>query len=470
MRRTKIVCTLGPATEDISILKELIKTGMDVARINFSHGDQTSHLAMVKKLKAAREELSAPVALMLDTKGPEIRIKKFSQGSVRLKCGDMFTLTTDDVTGDANIVSVTYKNLPADLNVGARVLLDDGLIEMRVEKLTDTQVRCRIENGGTVSDNKGVNVPDVFVKLPALTEKDISDLKFGIEAGFDFVAASFIRTADDIMKIKSVLSENGGEDIHIIAKIENRSGVDNIDDILDVADGIMVARGDLGVEIPPEEVPQVQKMLIRKANRSGKPVITATQMLESMIENPRPTRAEANDVANSIYDSSDAVMLSGETAMGKYPLLAVDMMVRIALQTEDNIQYDQLIKKIPAESTTITNAIGHAAATIAADMGTSCIAAVTHTGFTPRMVSRFRPACPIIACTMFITVWRQLNLVWGCVPIFNGRAEETNDEFNVALQAAIDASYAKPDDLVVMSMGIPVGVSGSTNALRVVRV
>lgn len=467
MRRTKIVCTLGPATENISVIKDLIRTGMDAARINFSHGSYESHKVMIEKLKAACEEMNAPIPLILDTKGPEIRLKSFEKGKVYLNKGDTFTLTTKDVPGNQSKVSVTYENMPQDLEVGKKVLLDDGLIELTVKEIFETDIVCTVENNGEISDNKGVNVPDVHLKLPALTEKDKSDLLFGIENDFDFVAASFIRSAKDVMKIRDVLIENGGAHIKIIAKIENREGVDNIDAILHEADGIMVARGDLGVEIPPEEVPLVQKMLIKKANQTGRFVITATQMLESMIENPRPTRAEANDVANSIYDSTDAIMLSGETAKGRYPVKAVDMMARISIKVEADISYDKRLKFRTVPANSITNAIGHGAASMAVELDTACIATVTHSGFTPRMVSRFRPVCPIIACTMYKKVWRQMNLIWGCKPIYNDAAEKTNDEFEVAMDAAISSGLVKPGDMVIMTMGIPVGVAGSTNTLRI---
>ncbi len=323
MRKTKIVCTLGPATNDVEIMKQLIHNGMDAARINFSHGTYETHAETIAKLKQAREELNAPIPLILDTKGPEIRVKTFKEDKVRLEEDATFTLTTREVEGDVNIVSVTYADLPKDVHRGSRILIDDGLIELKVEDITETDVVCKVINGGVVKSRKGVNLPGVEVNLPSLMEKDIEDLKFGVENGFDIVAASFIRSAEDVLKIRRVLEENGGGQMHIISKIENQQGVENIDKILEASDGIMVARGDLGVEIPPEEVPLVQKILIAKANRIGKPVITATQMLESMVHSPRPTRAEANDVANAIFDGSDAIMLSGETAAGAYPLEAV---------------------------------------------------------------------------------------------------------------------------------------------------
>ena len=339
MRRTKIVCTLGPATNDVETMKKLIENGMSAARVNFSHGTYESHADTIAKLKQAREEMNAPIPLILDTKGPEIRIKTFKEDKVRLEENTTFTLTTREVEGDETIVSVTYENLPKDLHRGSRVLIDDGLIELIVEDLTETDVICKVINGGIVKARKGVNLPGVKVHLPSLMEKDIEDLKFGVANGFDIVAASFIRSAADVVKIRQVLEENGGSHMHIISKIENQQGVDNIDKILEVSDGIMVARGDLGVEIPPEEVPLVQKKLIAKANQLGKPVITATQMLESMTHSPRPTRAEANDVANAIFDGSDAIMLSGETAAGAYPLEAVATMSRIALKAESAIDY-----------------------------------------------------------------------------------------------------------------------------------
>ncbi len=471
MRRTKIVCTLGPATSEEREIEKLARAGMNVARLNFSHGDHASHGEMMRKVKAVRERLGLPLALMLDTKGPEIRIGTFEKGKIYLHNGDEFTLTTNAVAGDEHRVSVTSCDLPRDLVRGSRVLLDDGLVELVAEELTDTDIRCRVVNGGFLSDHKGVNIPDVIVRLPALTDRDISDLQFGVEQGVDYVAASFIRNAGDVKAIRQVLKDAGGEGIHIIAKIENREGVANIDAILEAADGIMVARGDLGVEIPLEEVPQVQKSLIQKANLLGKPVITATQMLESMTENPRPTRAEASDVANAIYDGSDAVMLSGETAKGKYPVAAVAMMARIAVETEKNIDYVQRLNStLTPETDSVTNAIGHAAATIAAELHTACIATVTKSGFTARMVARFRPVCAIVASTTDERVWRQMNMVWGLIPVLDQEEAWEHAVFQTALQAAVRAGAAEPGELVVLSMGIPVGVTGTTNTLRVVQV
>lgn len=469
MRRTKIVCTLGPATGSVEIIKELIKNGLDAARINFSHGTHESHSVTINMLKQAREELNAPIPLILDTKGPEIRIKKFGVDKVYLEKGQKFTLTTREVEGTQNIVSVTYADLPKDLEVGARVLLDDGLIELIVEEIKGTDVLCSVENGGALSDNKGVNIPDVTVNLPALTEKDISDIKFGIKMGFDCIFASFIRSASDIIDIKRVLEENGGSDIQVFAKIESRDGVNNIDEILEVADGIMVARGDLGVEIPTEEVPLVQKDLIKKANYFSKPVITATQMLESMITNPRPTRAEANDVANAIFDGTDAIMLSGETAKGDYPVEAVSTMARIAEKTESSIDYvKQLSGKFTPDQTNITNAISYAACTTAAELHASCICSLTKSGFTARMISKFRPACPISACALDEMIWRQLNLVWGCRPsLYKKNPIKSDEVFDVAMKMAVSSGLAENGDTCVIAIGVPVGVSGSTNTLRV---
>ena len=400
MRKTKIVCTLGPATNDVEIMKQLIHNGMDAARINFSHGTYETHAETIAKLKQAREELNAPIPLILDTKGPEIRVKTFKEDKVRLEEDATFTLTTREVEGDVNIVSVTYADLPKDVHRGSRILIDDGLIELKVEDITETDVVCKVINGGVVKSRKGVNLPGVEVNLPSLMEKDIEDLKFGVENGFDIVAASFIRSAEDVLKIRRVLEENGGGQMHIISKIENQQGVENIDKILEASDGIMVARGDLGVEIPPEEVPLVQKILIAKANRIGKPVITATQMLESMVHSPRPTRAEANDVANAIFDGSDAIMLSGETAAGAYPLEAVATMARIALKAESAVDYAaKLANTTEPARVNITNAISMAACATAAELKTAAITTVTKSGFTARMISRYRPACPLIAST-----------------------------------------------------------------------
>ena len=468
MRKTKIVCTLGPATNDVEIMKQLIQNGMDAARINFSHGTYETHAETIAKLKQAREELNVPIPLILDTKGPEIRVKTFKEDKVRLEEDATFTLTTRDVEGDVNIVSVTYADLPKDVHRGSRILIDDGLIELKVEDITETDVVCKVINGGVVKSRKGVNLPGVEVNLPSLMEKDIEDLKFGVENGFDIVAASFIRSAEDVLKIRRVLEENGGGQMHIISKIENQQGVENIDKILEASDGIMVARGDLGVEIPPEEVPLVQKILIAKANRIGKPVITATQMLESMVHSPRPTRAEANDVANAIFDGSDAIMLSGETAAGAYPLEAVATMARIALKAESAVDYAaKLANTTEPARVNITNAISMAACATAAELKTAAITTVTKSGFTARMISRYRPACPLIASTSDETVWRQMNLIWGCKPMLYTGELPRGGVFDTALEIAVKSGLLKNGDTVVSALGMPLGFSGATNTLRV---
>ncbi len=468
MRKTKIVCTLGPATNDVEIMKQLIQNGMDAARINFSHGTYETHAETIAKLKQAREELNAPIPLILDTKGPEIRVKTFKEDKVRLEEDATFTLTTRDVEGDVNIVSVTYADLPKDVHRGSRILIDDGLIELKVEDITETDVVCKVVNGGVVKSRKGVNLPGVEVNLPSLMEKDIEDLKFGVENGFDIVAASFIRSAEDVLKIRRVLEENGGGQMHIISKIENQQGVENIDKILEASDGIMVARGDLGVEIPPEEVPLVQKILIAKANCIGKPVITATQMLESMVHSPRPTRAEANDVANAIFDGSDAIMLSGETAAGAYPLEAVATMARIALKAESAVDYAaKLANTTEPARVNITNAISMAACATAAELKTAAITTVTKSGFTARMISRYRPACPLIASTSDETVWRQMNLIWGCKPMLYTGELPRGGVFDTALEIAVKSGLLKNGDTVVSALGMPLGFSGATNTLRV---
>lgn len=468
MRKTKIVCTLGPATNDVEIMKQLIQNGVDAARINFSHGTYETHAETIAKLKQAREELNAPIPLILDTKGPEIRVKTFKEDKVRLEEDATFTLTTREVEGDVNIVSVTYADLPKDVHRGSRILIDDGLIELKVEDITETDVVCKVVNGGVVKSRKGVNLPGVEVNLPSLMEKDIEDLKFGVENGFDIVAASFIRSAEDVLKIRRVLEENGGGQMHIISKIENQQGVENIDKILEASDGIMVARGDLGVEIPPEEVPLVQKILIAKANRIGKPVITATQMLESMVHSPRPTRAEANDVANAIFDGSDAIMLSGETAAGAYPLEAVATMARIALKAESAVDYAaKLANTTEPARVNITNAISMAACATAAELKTAAITTVTKSGFTARMISRYRPACPLIASTSDETVWRQMNLIWGCKPMLYTGELPRGGVFDTALEIAVKSGLLKNGDTVVSALGMPLGFSGATNTLRV---
>lgn len=468
MRKTKIICTLGPATDDDKVLKQLMIEGMDVARFNFSHGDYAQHERNLERITKFRNELGRPVAALLDTKGPEIRVKDFKEGRIVLEAGQKFTLTTRDILGDESEVAITYKDLVNDVKVGTNILIDDGLISMRVEALTDTDIICVVENGGPVSNHKGVNVPNVALSMPYISEKDEKDIIFGIEQGFDFIAASFVRTADDVLAIRKILSEHNCDSINIIAKIENMQGVDNIDDIIRVSDGVMVARGDMGVEIPLEEVPSIQKMIIKKVCNAEKIVITATQMLDSMMKNPRPTRAEATDVANAIYDGTSAIMLSGETAAGQYPVEALKTMIRIAKRTEADIDY---VKRFNTKGSLvnpdITNAIAHATCTTAIDLDSKAIVTVTKSGKTARMISKYRPACPIIGCTPNETVWRQLNLSWGVTPLMVEEKDNTDDLFEHAIEEAEKKKYVKQGDITVITAGVPLGVSGTTNLIKV---
>ncbi|MEG0085349.1 MAG: pyruvate kinase [Niameybacter sp.] len=468
MRKTKIISTLGPKTRDVESIRSIIGAGADAIRINFSHDNHEIHGATVERVKQVRDEMNKPIPIILDTKGPEIRTGVMADDQdIKLSIGDTFILTTDEIEGNGERVSVTYKNLPYDLKRGSRILIDDGLIELKVKNLTSTEVECSVENGGSLGSRKGINIPDVFVNLPALTDKDLADIKFGAEVGFDYIAASFIRCANDVVKIRQVLETNGGGDIQIIAKIENRDGVNNIDEILQVADAIMVARGDLGVEIPAEEVPIVQKELIKKANDLGKPVVTATQMLDSMIRNPRPTRAEASDVANAIFDGTSAIMLSGETAKGDYPLEAIGMMNRIAVTAENASKLYNLPMSIGEGKLSMTNAISHATCQTATDLSASTIVTITKSGHTARAVSKFKPSCPIVACTTDERVRRQLNLVWGCTPFLVKIEEESTDEaFAAAVKKAEELGFAKQGDVVVLTAGVPVGVAGTTNILK----
>ena len=467
MRKTKILATLGPACNTVETMTQMILSGLDAARINCSHGTTESRLDTINKLKEARTITGKPIALLLDTKGPEIRTKTFSEGQVYLKQGQDFTLTTQDIEGDKTRVAVTYQDLPKDLRIGSRILFDDGLIEMTVTAIDGTEVKCKLVNSGTLGNRKGFNIPDVVVNLPSLTEQDEQDIIFGIKEGFDYIAASFVRTDNDIINIRKVLEQNGGEHLKIIAKIESRDGVDNLDKILEVADGIMVARGDMGVEIPPEEVPIVQKNMIRSCNIMGKLVITATHMLESMVSNPRPTRAEASDVANSIFDGTDVVMLSGETANGQYPIESISMMNRIACTAENTIDYSQnsLHQNI---NKNITNTISYAGVATAQDLGAACIVTITDSGFAARMVSRSRPSCPILAVTNDEMVCRQLNLSWGCTPVLShNRFEGDSEVFDIAEEMAVESGLAKSGDIIVALAGVPVGVAGTTNTIRV---
>lgn len=467
IRKTKIVCTMGPNLFEKHLIAPLMKAGMNVARFNFSHGTYETHQHYYDEVCRIRDELGLPVATMLDTKGPEIRVRSFKNGRVTLQNGQLFTLTTDEVEGDEARVSITYKELPQDIAVGSSILIDDGLIGMQVERIDGADIVCRVLNGGVVSNNKGVNIPNAHLSMPFISEKDHQDILFAIKNGYDFIAASFTRCADDIMQIRHILQENNCHTINIIAKIENMEGVENIDEILRVVDGVMVARGDLGVEVPLEDVPSLQKKLIQRGIAAGKPVITATQMLDSMIKNPRPTRAEATDVANAIYDGTSAIMLSGESAVGAYPVEAVETMVRIALRAEADMDYIRRFSRDTSASTDVTNAISHATVTSAHDLNASAIITVTKSGSTARILSRYRPACVIVGCTTEKHVWRQLALSWGTVPLMIAEESNTDDLFEHAVDAAVQNGLVHDGELVVLTAGVPLGISGTTNLMKV---
>ena len=467
IRKTKIVCTMGPNLFEKHLIAPLMKAGMNVARFNFSHGTYETHQHYYDEVCRIRDELGLPIATMLDTKGPEIRVRSFKNGRVTLQNGQLFTLTTDEVEGDEERVSITYKELPQDIAVGSSILIDDGLIGMQVERIDGADIVCRVLNGGVVSNNKGVNIPNAHLSMPFISEKDHQDILFAIKNGYDFIAASFTRCADDIMQIRHILQENNCHTINIIAKIENMEGVENIDEILRVVDGVMVARGDLGVEVPLEDVPSLQKKLIQRGIAAGKPVITATQMLDSMIKNPRPTRAEATDVANAIYDGTSAIMLSGESAVGAYPVEAVETMVRIALRAEADMDYIRRFSRDTSASTDVTNATSHATVTSAHDLNASAIITVTKSGSTARILSRYRPACVIVGCTTEKHVWRQLALSWGTVPLMIAEESNTDDLFEHAVDAAVQNGLVHDGELVVLTAGVPLGISGTTNLMKV---
>ena len=468
MRKTKIVCTIGPASESPEVLRKLILAGMNVARLNFSHGDYEEHGSRIRNIRQAARELGRNVAILLDTKGPEIRVGKLKEEPIELVQGDTIVLTTEDVLGGKERISISYKNLPSDVAPGSTLLIDDGLIGLTVEEVRGSEIVCRINNGGTLKSKKSVNAPGVKISLPGITEKDRADILFGIEQGVDFIAASFVRKAQDVMEIRQLLEEHGATHIQIIAKIENQEGVDNLDEVLQVADGLMVARGDLGVEIPAEKVPLVQKLMIKKCNLAGKPVITATQMLDSMQRNPRPTRAEASDVANAILDGTDAIMLSGETAAGKYPVESVETMARIAESAETAIEHREiLLKQSQAQQKSITEAISQAVASSALDLDAQAILTATESGFTARMVSKYRPKAPIIAVTPNEQVMRRLALIWGVVPVKGEMVSSTDDMFEMAVNAAVSEGLVHLGDLVVITAGVPVGRSGTTNLIKI---
>lgn len=467
-RKTKIICTLGPSTDDPAVLRQLMLAGMDVARINMSHQDQERQRIRINTVKELREELDLPVAVLIDTKGPEIRLGTFAEPKVTLVEGHVFTLTTETVEGTAETASISFAGLPHDVAPGNHILIDDGLIDLEVQSTTETTIVCRVLNGGVVSANKGINVPDVRLSMPFMSNRDRSDIAFACDIDADFIAASFTRRADDVVQIRQELERHNNHKIRIIAKIENAEGVSNIDEIIKVSDGIMVARGDMGVEIALEEIPSLQKMLIHKAYNAGLQVITATQMLDSMMKNPRPTRAETTDVANAIYDGTSAIMLSGETAAGAYPIEALKTMARIARRTEDDINYIRrfAVREV-RDAPNVTNAISHAAVTTAHDMGAKAIITVTKSGATARMISKFRPACPIICCTTDPTARRQMNLSWGVTPLLAEEKTDVDELFDHAVDCAVEKDMLTSGDLVVITAGAPLGISGTTNLLKV---
>ena len=468
MRKTKIICTLGPAVDSEEMIRKLILAGMNAARFNFSHGTHESHLAQLTKLKRVRDELGIPVAAIMDTKGPEIRIKTFKDGRIELKKDDIFTLTTADCEGNATRVSVTYANLHNEVVPGNHILVDDGLIDLLVQEIKGQEIVCTVENGGPLSNNKSINIPDVHILLPSLTEKDKEDLKFAVENDFDFIAASFVRKASDVEDIRAWLNECGGEKIRIISKIENREGVDNLAEIIAASDGVMVARGDLGVEIPAQEVPILQKKMIKATTMAGKPVITATQMLDSMIRNPRPTRAEVSDVANAVFDGTSCVMLSGETASGKYPIEAVEAMVSTVKAAESAINYWGRFREHSLQPgvSTINDAITHTCCLTAMDLGATAILAPTESGYTAKVISRFRPACPIVAVCQSEKVRRQLAISWGVHSYLTGFVDSTDRLFSMSVEVARKEGAVKCGDTVVITAGVPIGKSGTTNLIK----
>ena len=467
MRKTKIICTLGPAVDSEDMIRTLIRSGMDAARFNFSHGSHPEHLERLSLLKAVRDAMGRPVATILDTKGPEIRIRNFDTKSISLEAGDTFTLTTREEVGDQTHVSVSYPRLHQEVAPGQEILIDDGLVAIRVDEIRGEDIVCTVENGGTLSANKSINIPGVHIHLPALTEKDVADIRFGVENDFDFIAASFVRQASDVEAVRQVLQDCGGESVKIIAKIENQEGVDNIDEILAAADGIMVARGDLGVEIPAAKVPILQKKIIRKGLQAGKPVITATQMLDSMMRNPRPTRAEVSDVANAVFDGTSCVMLSGETAGGKYPVEALTAMTGIVEEAEASIDYWRHFQKqrvVPASN--INDAITHTCCLTAKDLDAKAILAATNSGRTARMICRFRPSCPVAALTMHEKVRRQLNICWGVIPFLTGEVNSTDRIFSLSAEVALKERLVQAGGTGVITAGGPLGKSGSTNLIK----
>ena len=467
MRKTKIICTLGPSTDQEGVLRELVANGMNVARFNFSHGSHEEHLGRFEKLKAIREELGKPVAALLDTKGPEIRLKDFKNGTEMLEAGQTFTLTTREVEGTKEICSITYKDLPMDVEPNGTIMLDDGLIKLQIQTVNDTDIVCTVLNSGKIKNKKGVNVPGVHLSMPYMSQRDRDDIIFGAQQGFDFIAASFVRTAQDVYDIRNLLNEYDS-DIRIIAKIENREGVNNIDSILAAADAVMVARGDLGVEIDFTELPGIQKTIIERSFSFGKPIVTATQMLDSMMVNPRPTRAEISDVANAIYDGTSAIMLSGETAAGAYPVEALKTMSAIAERTEQEGFHlrGRTMDSNPGKIS-VSDATAHAACLTARDVNAAAIVTVSESGTTARLLSKYRPQQPIIACVMREQVQRQLSLSWGITPLMMSLAHSTDELIEMSTSLAKENGYLHNGELAVVTAGVPVGVSGTTNMIKI---
>ncbi|MBX9973313.1 pyruvate kinase [Cytobacillus firmus] len=470
MRKTKIVCTIGPASESVDKLTQLIEAGMNVARLNFSHGDFQEHGQRIQNIRVAAEKTGKTVAILLDTKGPEIRTNNMQDGAIELIAGENIIISMNEVEGTADKFSVTYAGLIEDVHTGSKILLDDGLIGLEVTKIdkANSEIHTKILNSGTLKNKKGVNVPGVSVNLPGITEKDAQDIIFGIEQGVDFIAASFVRRASDVLEIRQLLEEHNASYINIIPKIENQEGVDNIDEILEISDGLMVARGDLGVEIPAEEVPLVQKKLIKKCNAQGKPVITATQMLDSMQRNPRPTRAEASDVANAIFDGTDAIMLSGETAAGSYPVEAVQTMHNIASRAESALDHKEILSNRSKDNEhNITDAIGQSVAHTALNLDVNAIITPTESGHTARMISKYRPKAPIVAVTSNDYVSRRLSLTWGVYPQIGQKASTTDDMLDIAVEESVNSGIVASGDLVVITAGVPVGEAGTTNLMKI---
>lgn len=468
MRKTKIICTIGPASDNRETMKQLMTAGMNVARLNFSHGTHEDHLEKIRLIKSVREELGLHVAILLDTKGPEIRTGQFAEPEVELIDGQEYTLTTREVQGDDKICSISYRRLPRDVKAGDMILIDDGLVGMQVVSIEEEDIHCTVVNGGVIKNNKGVNVPGVAIHLPPITEKDREDIRFGVENDVDFIAASFVRKASDVESVRDVLLENNAEHIKVIAKIENKEGVDNINEIIQTADGIMVARGDLGVEIPAEQVPITQKKIIRRCNFEGCTVVTATQMLDSMIRNPRPTRAEVTDVANAILDGTDVIMLSGETASGKYPVKAVETMVNIAEATEATLNYEEILyERRLMRDYSVTNAIGHSTVTSAHGLGATAILTPTASGYTAFVVAKFRPKAPILAFAHEERIARCLALCWGAEPILVEKLSSTDDIFEQAVENAKKRGLISDGDLVIVTVGMPVNQAGNTNMMRI---